>query len=54
MELFQLLLREVEVWPFDPTEERPPASEGEFTTKIRAHFVPGADLFISASECRSG
>lgn len=34
-ELFQLLVREVEVWPFDPAKEQAPAGDGEFTTKIR-------------------
>jgi site-specific DNA recombinase len=36
-ELFQLLVREVEVWPYDPAEEQPMVGEGEFTTKIRTH-----------------
>jgi len=35
-ELFQLLVREIEVWPFDPANEQPPTEKGEFTTKIRA------------------
>ncbi len=36
-ELFQLLLREVEVRPFDPAEEVP-AENGVFATKIRARW----------------
>ncbi|MGE3601582.1 MAG: recombinase family protein, partial [Dehalococcoidia bacterium] len=37
-ELFQLLLHEVELRPFDPAADEPPADQGAFTTRIRTRW----------------
>ncbi len=37
-ELFQLLLREVEAWPYDPAAEGAPAERDTLTTKIRTRW----------------
>lgn len=52
-ELFQLLIREVEVYPFDPSKEKLPKGRGAFATRVRSkwyrvnvtlHQLPGVDL----------
>ena len=58
-ELFQLLLQEVEVQPFDPANDRVAAEDGVVTTKIRTRWyrvrialyqIPGVALVNRADE----
>ena len=58
-ELFQLLLRDVDVQPFDPESDGLPAEDGVVTTKIRARWyrvritlyqIPGVALVNRAAE----
>ena len=37
-ELFQLLIKEITVWGFDPTKEKAPTERGAFITKIRTRW----------------
>ena len=37
-ELFQLLIKEITVWGFDPTKEKAPKERGAFITKIRTKW----------------
>ncbi len=37
-ELFQLLIKEITVWGFDPTKEKAPKERGAFITKIRTRW----------------
>lgn len=67
-ELFQLLLREVEVYPFDPSRDKLPKGRGAFATRVRSkwyrvnvtlHQLPGVDLgeqayIVSSDNWRTG
>ena len=52
-ELFQLLIREIEVYPYDPSTDEPPAGDGALATRVRSkwyrvnlalHQMPGVKL----------
>ncbi len=67
-ELFQLLIREVEVHLFDPAKEKLPKARGAFATRVRSkwyrvnvtlHQLPGVDLgeqayIVSSDNKRTG